>query len=73
MKTPHMIWRWAEQDFGFRFQQGKGKQAAHYYQAAQSAEFYHVPAAHRKLTKSRLEELAAQAKAPTAPTVVAVP
>ena len=35
MKTPRMIWRWAEQDFGFRFQQGKGKQAAHYYQAAQ--------------------------------------
>ena len=73
MKTPHMIWRWAEQDFGFRFQQGKGKQAAHYYQAAQSAEFYHVPTAHRKLTKSRLEELAAQATAPTAPTVVAIP
>ena len=68
-----IIWRWAEQDFGFRFQQGKGKSAADYYQAALPAEFYHVPAAQRKLTKARLEDLTAQAKAPTAPTIVAIP
>ncbi len=68
-----IIWRWAEQDFGFRFQQGKGKSAADYYQAALPAEFYHVPAAQRKLTKERLEDLPAQAKAPTAPTIVAIP
>jgi cell filamentation protein len=68
-----IAWRWAERDFGFRFQQGKGKSAADYYQAAQPAEFYHVPTTQRKLTKARLEELAAPAKAPTAPTIVAIP
>lgn len=73
MTTPRIIWRWAERDFGFRFKQGKGKQAADYYQAAHPTDFYHVPAAHRKLTKARLEDLAAQAKAPTAPTLVANP
>jgi cell filamentation protein len=73
MKAPRIIWRWAERDFGFRFQQGKGKSAADYYQAALPAEFYHVPAAQRKLTKARLEDLTTQAKAPTAPTIVAMP
>lgn len=73
MKSQRIIWRWAERDFGFRFQQGKGKQAADYYQAAQPAEFYHVPTAHRKLTKASLEELAGRAKVPTAPTIVANP
>ena len=43
------------------------------YQSAQPAEFYHVPATQRKLTKARLEELAAQATAPTAPAIVAIP
>jgi cell filamentation protein len=72
MKTQRITWRWAERDFGFRFQQGKGKSAADYYQAANATEFYNVPTAHRKLTKPRLEELATQAKAPTAPSIIAI-
>jgi cell filamentation protein len=68
-----ITWRWPERDLGFRFQQGKGKNAADYYQAAQPTEFHNVPTAHRKLTKARLEELADQARTPTAPTIVAIP
>jgi len=71
--SKHITWRWAERDFGFRFQQGRGKSAADYYQASQSTEFYNVPTAQRKLTKARLEELAAQAKPPTAPAIVTIP
>ena len=73
MRSKRILWRWAERDFGFRFQQGKGKQAADYYQAILAGEFYHVPGSQRKLTKTQLEELAKQAKAPTAPTVVVNP
>ena len=73
MKSQRFIWRWAEQDFGFRFQQGKGKQAADYYQASQSAHYYHVPADYRKLRPKQIKELAALIAPPTAPTVVANP
>ena len=73
MKTQRIMWRWAERDFGFRFQQGSGKRGADYYQAVQPGEFYHVPASQRKLDKSRIEELTALMAPPTAPTVVAIP
>jgi cell filamentation protein len=73
MKSARILWRWAERDFGFRFQQGTGKRSADYYQAGQPGEFYHVPAGQRKLDKARIEELAALMAPPTAPTVVAIP
>jgi cell filamentation protein len=73
MRTQRILWRWAERDFGFRFRQGRGKQAADFYQAGRPGEFYNVPGAQRKLSKARLEELAAQGKVPTAPIAVANP
>lgn len=72
-RSNRTTWRWAERDFGFRFIHGAGKRAAEYYQAAKLDEFYHVPAGKRKLAKARVEELAAQITAPTAPTIVAIP
>jgi hypothetical protein len=33
-----ITWRWAEQDFGFRFLTGSGKRAAEHYQAAKAGE-----------------------------------
>lgn len=65
-------WRWAEKDFGFRFRSGAGKAKAEYYQASESGAFYSVPAKHRKLTKERVEEMAAAA-APISPRVVPMP
>ena len=72
-RSSRTLWRWAEKDFGFRFIHGAGNRAAEYYQAATLDEFYHVPAGKRKLAKARVEELAAQITAPTAPTIVAIP
>ena len=46
---------------------------AEYYQAKQGGEFYIVPASQRKLSKSRLDELALLASEPTSPQVVANP
>jgi cell filamentation protein len=66
-------WRWAEKDFGFRFRSGSGKTRAEYYQAAMSGEFYIVPVSKRKLSKERVDELAALATAPTTPRVVVNP
>jgi cell filamentation protein len=73
MKTGRLIWRWAERDFGFRFQQGTGKRIADYYQANRPGDFYHVPVSQRKLHKKRTAELAALMTPPTAPNVVANP
>ena len=66
-------WRWHERDFGFRFRGGAGRKKGEYYQAANPAEFYLVPASQRKLAKERLEELAALAVVPTSPRVVPTP
>lgn len=66
-------WRWHERDFGFRFQSGSGRKKGEYYQAASAGEFYLVPAGQRKLTKERLEALAAVAMVPTSPRVVSTP
>jgi cell filamentation protein len=66
-------WRWAEKDFGFRFRSGSGKAKAEYYQAAMPGEFYLVAAGKRKLSKERVDELAALASAPTSPRVVPNP
>lgn len=66
-------WRWVEKDFGFRFRSGAGRSKGEYYQAAGSGEFYVVPASQRKLTKDRIEELAALALAPISPWVVPTP
>lgn len=65
-------WRWAEKDFGFRFKSGGGKAKAEFYQASEPGAFYTVPAKQRKLTKERIEELAA-AVPPTSPRVVPIP
>lgn len=50
-------WRWQEKDFGFRFIKGKGKRISEYYQGKTRNCFYVVPAAQRKLERSRLQEL----------------
>lgn len=66
-------WRWEEKDFGFRFCTGSGRKKGEYYQAVGAGEFYIVPASQRKLTKERLEELAAFGVVPTSPRVVPTP
>ena len=66
-------WRWEEKDFGFRFRSGAGRKKGEYYQAACAGEFYVVPASQRKLTRDRLEELAALGVVPTSPRVVPTP
>ncbi len=58
-------WRWEEKDFGFRFQSGLGKKRQEYYQAANTGEFYIVPANQRKFDEDRLENLCRLAKVPT--------
>jgi len=65
-------WRWTEQDFGFRFRSGVGKAQGEYYQASEPGAFYVVPAKHRKLLKTRIDQLAT-APAPTSPRVVPIP
>jgi hypothetical protein len=54
-------WRWSEKDFGFRFKSGGGKSKSDFYQASEPGAFYTVPAKHRKLSKERIDELAAAA------------
>ncbi len=66
-------WRWVEKDFGFRFRSGKGRRTSEHYQAKQLDEFYIVPAAQRKLSKARINELATLATKPTSLQVVANP
>ena len=66
-------WRWEEKDFGFRFRAGSGKRAAEHYQAGAPGDFYVIPASRRKLSKSRADELATLAAAPTSPRVVPNP
>lgn len=66
-------WRWEEKDLGFRFRSGSPRSVAEYYQGSHPQEYYLVPASHRKLEKARIDELAARATAPTAPTVIANP
>jgi cell filamentation protein len=68
-----IIWRWAEKDFGFRFRDVSSSRAAEYYQASKPDEYYHVPVAQRKLPKPRIDEIALRSKAPTSPTIVAIP
>ena len=66
-------WRWEERDFGFRFRAGSGKRVAEHYQAGGPGDFYVIPASQRKLSKSRADELATRAAAPTSPRVVPNP
>jgi cell filamentation protein len=66
-------WRWEEKDLGFRFRAGASRTSVEYYQAASQHEYYVVPANQRKLEKTRMEELAANAIAPPSPKVVAIP
>lgn len=75
MKAPsaRILWRWAERDYGFRFRDGSGKRANEFYQAASAHQFYTIPAGQRKLDKARIDEIAAAATPPTAPTLVANP
>jgi len=68
-----VVWRWEEQDFGFRFRAGKGKRTEEYYQAARAGEFYIVPKSKRKLKKDRVDDIAETAVAPTSPKVVKLP
>jgi cell filamentation protein len=67
-----IVWRWAEQDFGFRFRSGTGKARAEYYQARDPGSYYSVPVKHRKLTEERVKQLALS-QSPTSPSVVAIP
>jgi cell filamentation protein len=66
-------WRWAEKDFGFRFRSGAGHKKDEYYQAANSEDYYVVPASQRKLTVKRLNDLAAIAIVPASRRVVPTP
>lgn len=66
-------WRWEEKDFGFRFRAGAGRGRAEYYQAASSGEFYLIPVDQRKLSKARIDQLAASAKVPLSPRIIASP
>ena len=66
-------WRWEEKDFGFRFRAGSGKRIAEHYQAGMPGDFYVIPVSERKLSKSRADELATRASAPTSPRVVSNP
>lgn len=68
-----VTWRWEERDFGFRFREGVGRQAAELYQARNAGEFYVVPRAQRKLSKARVDELAKLAKPPDSVRVVPTP
>lgn len=68
-----VVWRWEEQDFGFRFRTGKGGNASEHYQARAPGEYYVVSAGQRKLAKVRVDELAAVAEVPARRSVVANP
>lgn len=68
-----ILWRWEEQDFGFRFRNGKGKSTVEFYQGRQPGELYIVPPSQRKLDVERIQELSRLMTAPTAPKVVAMP
>jgi len=68
-----VYWRWHEKDFGFRFRSGAGGNKGEYYQSGSVGEFYVVPASQRKLSKERLEGLAAVAAVPASPRVVPTP
>ncbi len=68
-----VAWRWEERDLGFRFREGRGQAAREYYQEHNPDEFYVVPVAQRKLSKSRIDELSALFSAPSSPKVVALP
>ena len=68
-----IVWRWGEKDLGFRFCSGKGKGASELYQARSSSEFYVVPGSQRKLSKDRVEQLAALFPDPSSTKVVANP
>ena len=61
------------EDFGFRFRAGSGKRVAEHYQAGVPGDFYVIPVSERKLSKSRADELATRAAAPTSPRVVPNP
>ena len=68
----HVVWRWEEKDFGFRFRAGAGSKADEFYQAAAHGEFYVVPKSQRKFSKAEADRLSAQT-VPTGPRVVANP
>jgi len=68
-----VIWRWGERDFGFRFRSGQGKRVAEYYQALRLGDFYIVPASQRKLSKARIDELAALLPEHASPQVLGNP
>jgi cell filamentation protein len=67
-----VLWRWSEKDFGFRFKSGGGKSKSDFYQAREPGAFYTVPAKQRKLSKERIDELAAVVP-PTSPRIVTIP
>ncbi|MEF8738449.1 MAG: Fic family protein [Candidatus Accumulibacter phosphatis] len=68
-----ILWRWEEQDLGFRFRSGVGKGAQEYYQARRQGEFYIVPASQRKLDPNRIDVLSNRVVRPSSPIVVANP
>ena len=66
-------WRWEEKDFGFRFRARSGRRTTEHYQAGAPGDFYVIPSSQRKLSKSRVDELATRASEPTSPRVVSNP
>jgi len=69
-EATRIIWRWAEQDYGFRFKEGSGKQASEYYQAQKPGEFYTIPSSQRKWNRERTDALITKT---TARAIVASP
>ena len=68
-----ITWRWEERDFGFRFREGTGPQAAELYQAYHAGEYYVVPRSQRKLSKERVDEFAKRGHPPILPRIVPTP
>ncbi len=68
-----IVWRWQEQDYGFRFRSGKGRREDEFYQASVPGEFYIVPKGQRKFPKATADRLAAQAQSPSSKRVVPIP
>lgn len=69
----HVLWRWEERDFGFRFRAGAGKRTKEYYQAHKPGEFYLIAPSQRKLDRNHIDALAGRVAAPNSPIVVTNP
>ncbi len=67
------MWRWEERDFGFRYRTGVSRGRHDHYQGRGGGEFYVVPGGQCKLDAGHADRLAAEARVPRNPTIVANP